>query len=175
MHLPVMAQAVELLARSFDLRASWVVAAGLNPAEFAPLLPDGLQLERVHEDRFRVMADADLALCASGTATLEVGLLGTPMIVVYKVSRLTSWIGRILLVDLPHISLVNLVLQEEVVPEILQENATPARIAVAAADLLNDHERRHNMSRDLSALRGLLGERGASERAAAIVDRVLAG
>jgi lipid-A-disaccharide synthase len=175
MHLPVMARAVEILARRFDLRASWVVAAGLDAAEFAPLLPTGLQLDRVHEDRFRVMADADLALCASGTATLEVGLLGTPMVVVYKVSRLTSWIGRILLVDLPHISLVNLVLQKGVVPEVLQEEATPGRIAAAAADLLNDHERRHNMSKELSALRGLLGERGASERAAAIVDRVLAG
>ena len=147
--------------------------AELDPADFADLIPEGLSLDLVHEDRFQIIADADLAICASGTATLEVGLLGTPMVVVYRVSRLTAWIGKALL-DLPHISLVNLVLGRGVVPEVLQAAATAQGIAAVAGDLLADPEGRQNVANDLSALRETLGEPGASERAAAIVDEVLA-
>lgn len=172
-HLPLMAQAVELLSESFELDASWVVGSELDPEDFAGLVPPGLALTQVRDDRFRVIADADLALCASGTATLEVGLLGTPMVVVYKVSRLTAWVGRVLL-DLPHISLVNLVLERGVVPEVLQNAATARGIAAVAGDLLGDPEGRQNVANELEQLRARLGEPGASERAAAIVDEVLA-
>jgi len=172
-HLPVMARAVKLLAESFDLTASWVVGSELDATDFTEFIPDGLSLEQVPGDRFRAIADADLVLCASGTATLEVGLLGTPMVVVYRVSRLTSWVGRAL-ISLPNISLVNLVLGSGVVPELLQGQATAERIAAEAGRLLGDPEARQNMSRDLGRLRTLLGEPGASERAAAIVDTVLA-
>lgn len=172
-HLPVMAQAVARLAESFKIEASWVVGTELDPGDFADLVPENVALDLVREDRFQAIADADLVLCASGTATLEVGLLGTPMIVVYKVSRLTSWIGRAL-VRLPNISLVNLVLGRTVVPELLQDEATAAGIATAAGALLGDPEARRKMSAELGGLRALLGAPGASERAAAIVDTVLA-
>ena len=71
----------------------------------------------VRSGRFAAVAGSHLALCASGTATLEVGLLGTPMVVVYRVSPLTGLIGR-WLVNLPFVSLVNLVLGRRVVPEL---------------------------------------------------------
>ena len=97
---------------------------------------------------------------------LEVGLLGTPMVVVYRVSPLTYAIGR-LLVDLPFVSLVNLVLGRQVVPELLQAEADHERIAAAASGLLTRRSRVDVMRKALAELRPALGESGASERAAA--------
>ncbi len=129
-----------------------------------PLDPE--EVDVVRTGRFAAVAGSHLALCASGTATLEVGLLGTPMVVVYRVSPLTYAIGR-LLVDLPFVSLVNLVLGRQVVPELLQAEADPERIAAAASSLLGRRSRIDAMRKGLAELRPALGESGASERAAA--------
>jgi lipid-A-disaccharide synthase len=173
-HLPIMSEAVRLLAERIDLRVRWIVPPELHLSRFEPLAPSELDLEVVSEGRFEAIAAADLALCASGTATLEVGLLGTPMIVVYKVSRLTALVGRAL-IKLPSISLVNLVLERPAVPELLQEAATAQGICSVAEELLSDPERLRSMIADLAELRTRLGESGASSRAAAVVERVLQG
>ena len=122
-------------------------------------------LEIVRSGRFAAVAGSHLALCASGTATLEVGLLGTPMVVVYRVSPLTGLIGR-WLVNLPFVSLVNLVLGRRVVPELLQGEAGEAQMAATARELLSKRRRIDSMRADLAELRPALGESGASERAA---------
>ncbi|MDE2922142.1 MAG: lipid-A-disaccharide synthase [Acidobacteriota bacterium] len=126
---------------------------------------DGKELDVVSAERFAAVAGSHLALCASGTATLEVGLLGTPMVVVYRVSPLTYAIGR-LLVDLPFVSLVNLVLGRPVVPELLQAEASHERLVAAASSLLERRSRIDAMRGALAELRPALGESGASERAA---------
>lgn len=126
---------------------------------------DGDELDVVRADRFAAVAGSHFAFCASGTATLEVGLLGTPMIVVYRVSPLTYAVGR-LLVDLPFVSLVNLVLGRQVVPELLQAEAEHERMAAAASRLLSRRDRIDAMRAALAELRPALGESGASERAA---------
>ena len=126
----------------------------------------------VRSGRFAALAGSHLALCASGTATLEVGLLGTPMVVVYRVSPLTGLIGR-WLVDLPFISLVNLVLGRRVVPELLQGEAGAARMASTARNLLADRTRIESMRAGLAELRPALGASGASERAARSLLREL--
>jgi lipid-A-disaccharide synthase len=173
-HLPVMARAAQLMVEESAVQASWIVADGVDPDACSEWLPPGLDLELVREKRFEAIAASDLALCASGTATLEVGLLGTPMIVVYKVSRITSWVGRAL-IRLPNISLVNLVLGRAAVPEVLQAQATPEAIRDVASSLLDDPQRLHNMTRDLAELRSRLGSPGASARAARVVESVLQG
>ena len=129
-------------------------------------------LEMVRSGRFAAVAGSHLALCASGTATLEVGLLGTPMVVVYRVSPLTGLIGR-WLVDLPFVSLVNLVLGRRVVPELLQGEAGEAQMAATARKLLSERCRIDKMRADLAELRPALGESGASERAARSLLREL--
>ena len=132
----------------------------------------GLPVRISERDRFAAIADSHLALCASGTATLEVGLLGTPIVVLY---RLASWtyLAAKLLVRLPHVSLVNLVLERGAVPELLQGQARPDRVAREAAAILGDPRRVAAMRADLAELRGRLGERGASGRAARAVARHL--
>ncbi len=128
-----------------------------------PLNEDRLTV--VSRDRLAAVAAAHLAFCASGTATLEVGILGTPMVVVYRMSPLTWAIGR-LLVDLPFVSLANLVLGRQAVPELLQADATHERIAAEACRLLERRPRIDRMRAALAELRPALGEPGASERAA---------
>ncbi|MEP7008752.1 MAG: lipid-A-disaccharide synthase [Acidobacteriota bacterium] len=127
-------------------------------------------VEIVDSERFAAIADSHLALCASGTATLEVGLLGTPMIVCYRLSAWTYALAR-LLVKLPHVSLVNLVLERSAVPEKLQHEADPAHLAAEAERLLGDPAAIATMRGHLAELRGRLGVGGASGRAA----RELAG
>ena len=130
------------------------------------------RLEIVDRERFAAIADSHLALCASGTATLEVGLLGTPMIVCYRLSAWTYRLAR-LLVKLPHVSLVNLVLERGAVPEKLQHEAEPGRLAAEAVGLLENPAAIAAMRSALAELRGRLGVGGASERAAREVAGVL--
>ena len=124
-------------------------------------------------DRFGAIADSHLALCASGTATLEVGLLGTPMVVLYRLAHWSYLLAK-LLVRLPNFAMVNLVLGREVVPELLQGEAEPERIGAEALRLLADSEARARMRAGLAELRPRLGEGGASARAARQVAEVLA-
>jgi lipid-A-disaccharide synthase len=133
----------------------------------------GLEVEVVDEDRFAAVADSHLALCASGTATLEVGLLGTPMIMVYRLASWTYALAK-LMVRLPNVSLVNLVLDRRAVPELIQGDANPERIASEAARLLTDAGERGRMRAALAEVRGRLGEGGASRRAAGEVEAMLA-
>lgn len=132
-----------------------------------------LELEVVRSDRFSAIADSHLAVCASGTATLEVGLLGTPLVVVYRIHPVTYWLAQ-RLVDLPWFSMVNLVLGEGVVPELLQDRASPEGIADEVAGLLGDPGSIDRMRSRLGELRERLGPEGASRHAAREVARFLA-
>src|SRR5438034_3963681 len=118
-----------------------------------------------------VMAAADVLLVASGTATLEAALLGTPMVVCYRVSRLTEMVGR-LLKRIPWISLPNIVARRTVVPEILQADVTGARLAVEAELLLQDAPFATAQRTSFKDLRERLGKPGVGERAARIILNV---
>lgn len=169
--LPPMLRAASALVGTAegDCRVRLILAPTVDPELVRRLIASGPlgedELDVVRADRFAAVAGSHLALCASGTATLEVGLLGTPMIVVYRVSPLTYAIGR-LLVDLPFVSLVNLVLGRQVVPELLQAEADHERMVAVASRLLGRRSRIDAMRGALAELRPALGESGASERAA---------
>ncbi|MEA2560010.1 MAG: lipid-A-disaccharide synthase [Acidobacteriota bacterium] len=173
--LPIMLRAVRRLSADLPIAVSLIKAPGV-PRELLEeqIELSGLPVRIVAEDRFAAVADSHLALCASGTATLEVGLLGTPMIVVYRLGFWT-WSVAKMLVRLPSISLVNLVLGRLVVPELIQGDANPERIAVEAERVLLEDDERAEMRRGLAELRGRLGEGGASGRAAKEVAAVLSG
>ena len=171
MLLPIMLRAAERLARRFRIELQIIKAPDLSEDLFAEMATTpGLPARIVRQDRQAAIAGSHLALCASGTATLEVGLLGTPMVVVYRVKRWSYWLGR-LVIQVPHISLVNLVLGSAVVPEMVQNDAEPVGIAACGATLLDDSRIRNEQRRQLRRLRGELGAPGGSELAA---DEVLA-
>jgi lipid-A-disaccharide synthase len=172
--LPTLLAAVGRLAAELPVEAH-IIQAPTIPRE---VLEDhvelsGLPVRIVAEDRFRAIADSHLALCASGTATLEVGLLGTPVIMVYRLASWTYVLAK-LLVRLRDVSLVNLVLGRRAVPELIQGEANPERIAAEAARLLTDAAARNEMRAALAELRERLGEGGATGRAAAEVAAMLA-
>ena len=166
--LPGLLKAVRLLAEELPVLPRLVRAPSISMEFLKPFLEASeVEVEVVvSEDRFRVIADSHLALCASGTATLETGLLETPMLVVYRLASWTYLLAR-LLVRLPYISLVNLVLEEGIVPELLQEEAKPEKVARRAAELLRDDEALLEMRQRLRGLRSRLGDKGASRRASA--------
>jgi lipid-A-disaccharide synthase len=118
------------------------------------------------EDMHHVLPGCDAALVASGTATLETAAHMVPMVIVYRVSPLSYRIGRAV-VRVPFIGLVNLVAGREVVPELIQDDASPGRLAREAALLLTEGPRREKVKMELGRVRELLGPAGASERTAA--------
>jgi lipid-A-disaccharide synthase len=172
--LPTLLAAVGKLAGRLPIEAR-IIRAPTVPRELLDEAVElsGLTVAIIESDRFAAVADSHLALCASGTATLEVGLLGTPMIVVYRLASWTYLLAR-LLVRLPNVALVNLVLGRRVVPELIQRQANPERIAAEAARLLTDAEARSTMRKALAEVRGRLGAGGASGRAAGEVAEMLA-
>ena len=114
-----------------------------------------------------ILAAADIALVASGTATLETALLGTPMVIVYRVAPLTFAAAR-LLVRVPNIGMANLLAKEELFPELIQQDVNPARLTAAVMQLLRDPDYLARISAGLKRIRERLGGPGASQRAAAV-------
>ena len=115
---------------------------------------------------------SDLVLVTSGTATLETALLNTPMILVYRLSLLSYALGR-LLIRVPYIGLVNLVAGKKIVPELIQYQASPEKIASLALEILHDSKRQESMRRELRKIREKLGDPGSSARAAEVVVEML--
>jgi len=127
----------------------------------------GIQIDVVEGRAPEVVAASDAAVVASGTATLEAALVGTPMVVVYRLGWLNAVIMR-LLVKVAWASLVNILVGRELVKELLQSNATPERIADEGLRLLGPETNRA-MRVELQQFRQMLGDPGAPERVATIV------
>jgi lipid-A-disaccharide synthase len=119
-----------------------------------------------------LLAASDLAICTSGTINLEASLLGTPNIMVYKLSRLTYLIGKHLLKitqKIKYFSMPNILLDEKVIPELVMENATPEKIAAEALAIITDRGRQEGMKRSFATLKGKLGKPGVITRVAASI------
>lgn len=115
-----------------------------------------------------------LALVASGTATLECAVAGLPMLILYKVNPLTYWVGR-RLIKLPYLGMVNVIAGRKIMPEFLQDNADPGKLAEAARLLLECPQALEKMRGELATVRATLGEPGVNARAAATVCDVIEG
>ncbi len=127
----------------------------------------------VQGDTYNITHAADLAVVASGTATLEVALLERPMVIVYRLAPVTYALAR-LFVRVPFIGMPNLIAERQVVPELIQGAVTPERIATEARRLLTD-ARAYSVAQDgLREVRTRLGEPGAAARAADLVFNLLA-
>jgi len=116
----------------------------------------------------QVLRQARAAMVASGTATIETALMGCPMVVVYRTSALTYFFGR-LVVKVKHIGMVNIVAGRRVCPEYIQHEATAESLAAGMEPLLDETKERAAMVEGLERVRLLLGQGGASERAAGFV------
>jgi len=122
----------------------------------------------------QAIAAADLAITKSGTVNLEIALLNTPQVVLYKVNRVTAWIlEHILKFSIPFMSPPNLVMMRAIVPEFMQNQATPENLATEALEILLNDERRQAMLSDYQTMRQTLGEPGVCDRAAKEILQIL--
>ncbi len=172
--VPVMAEAVPRITAGHP-GTQFVVARApkLTTDLFAPLasLPRVALVEGRTDD---VLHASDIVLTASGTATVQTALHERPMVILYKLSPLTYRLGR-RFVKVDTFGMANLIAGRRVVPELIQDDCTPDRVAGEALALLNDRSRAETMRGDLREVRARLGEPGASRRAAAAVLRVANG
>lgn len=168
--LPILLEAAEKLAhRKPQTQFLLAQASTIQDNLLESLLQRSpIPVKVVKEQASEVMAAADLALVASGTATLQAAVIGTPLILVYRTSALTFWLA-FFLIRVRWIGLVNLVAERTVVPELIQTEATGQRVYEEALRLLDDHVAYDEMKRGLAKVRMALGEPGASLKAAEVV------
>ncbi|MBI5049203.1 MAG: lipid-A-disaccharide synthase, partial [Deltaproteobacteria bacterium] len=175
--LPVMIKAAGLIRKEVkDVQFVLPLADTIEQAlvegmilDFKSQTPDLKSQIHVVRDRFyEVLKASDAAIVASGTATLETALMEIPMVIVYKVSLLTSIIGR-MFINIDYIGLPNIVAEKEVVPELVQGNANPISIAREILRFLNDSNERNKTISDLKDVANKLRKGNASKRAAEVI------
>lgn len=168
--LPVMWKAAGIIARRNPETACIVASPSLSEAAMAESIisktPAGPGNWSVVASKTRqVLRQAKAAMVASGTATIEAALVKCPMSVVYRTAWPTYMLGKAL-VKVPHIGMVNIVANKRICPEFIQSQARPDRLAEVMNPLLSDTKERREMVADLERVKSLLGEGGASARAA---------
>lgn len=163
-NLPPLAGAVSrIAARRPDVQFALALADNLAEDLVRPALA-GLPVTAIRSRTRDLLGSAAVGLVASGTATVEAALLGTPMVVVYRVSPLSYALGKPF-VNVPHYAMANLIAGKRLVTELIQGDFTPDRVAAEALLLLDDPARREAVRDELLALRQRLGGGGASARA----------
>ncbi|MGB8656683.1 MAG: lipid-A-disaccharide synthase [Candidatus Zixiibacteriota bacterium] len=172
--LPVMLESCRLLkARTKNLRLLLALAPTIKRKEIEDLLGQTkLEVEIIEDLTYDVMKHSHLLLIASGSATLECAILGTPFLVLYQTGFWTYVLAKSL-ITIPHVALANVVAGKRIVPEFIQKKAVPHRIADEMYDILNDKNRYKVMQDELQKVKGRLGEAGASKKAAQIVAEML--
>jgi lipid-A-disaccharide synthase len=166
--LPTLAAAASVI-RAHVAKVQFVIARAPNLASslFASLTTSG-RIAIVEGGADDVLNASDVVVTASGTATVQTALHLRPMVIVYRLSPLTYRLGR-RFVNLDTFGMVNLVSGRRIVPELMQDDFTPERVAEEVRSLLTDRSRAAAMRRDLRDMRSRLGDAGASRRAAATV------
>jgi lipid-A-disaccharide synthase len=153
---------VFLLPRASTISRELLEEDGLAEAQ------DRLNIHTTSKNRYDLMAACDAVVTASGTVTLELALLGVPTVATYRVSPRTYRLGRLLIRNIQYFSLVNLIADRNIIPELLQDEVTPENIARHLQGILKNQTRRATMLEGLKQVTEKLGPPGCAKRAAAI-------
>lgn len=166
--LPELLDAAELILKKRPkTRFLLPVAGTIDDSLVLPHLKGrNLPITMLRGQTYDAIAVSDLCLVASGTATLETAIIGTPMVVVYKVNWLTSLISKFV-IQAEHIGLPNVIAGRRIVPEFIRGDFKASLIAAEALDILSNQQRQAKMREELELVRQSLGEDGASSRVAA--------
>jgi lipid-A-disaccharide synthase len=163
--LPPMVEAVKLLnLRRPHFQFILPLARTFEPNAVSSQIGSA-RLRLIERDTYNAVASADLAVVASGTATLEAAIIGSPLIVVYRASQMNWRIFRPL-INTPFVGMPNLIAGREIAPELLQDDLNGERLAKLIVEFLNDPARLRRSRDDLAEVKKKLGEANASERAA---------
>ncbi len=161
--LPILLETAKLIkAEKPQIQFVLPVASTISQDDLAPFKSslDDLSVVAINNEFYDVIQSCDIILTASGTATLEIGLLEVPMVIVYKVAALSHFILKFF-VNIRHLGLVNIIPSKEIVKEFIQQKAKPVDIAQEALLLLNDSNYYQSMKNELAKLRQQL--RGCSD------------
>jgi len=173
--LPVMIKSIEIIRSQYPGVHCMLPLAKTIERQYVEgfLRSTPLPIDIREDDIYRTLADCHVAIVTSGTATLDTAIMEIPMVVVYKVAPFSYWLAK-KLVRVSHISLVNLIAEEDAVPELIQGDVNPEKMAKELLSLLMDDGARQRMIEKLRRIRKILGKGGASERAAAIAIQMIA-
>jgi len=176
-HLPVMLEAANILSRQ---RKDISFTLSLAPSVEKKLVEDIISRYKYSASamlemfRLSIVSGAEkvfetcsLVIAASGTVTLQAAIAGVPMVIMYKVSPISYLIGRAM-IKVDHICLVNLIAGKSLVPELIQDDASPENIAATVLNMINHPSSLEGMRKELLGIRNLLGSSGASEKVAEI-------
>ncbi|MGM9570102.1 MAG: lipid-A-disaccharide synthase [Phascolarctobacterium sp.] len=170
--LPILLEGAKLLKKQMPQVQFAMPRAGTIPLELlqSKIKSSGLEIKITEGHNYDLFSVADLALATSGTVTLEAALCGLPSVIVYRTSALNAFIAR-RVINIPNIGLPNIVAGRQILPELLQEDFTPAKVASTAMELLAP-ERRVQLETNLASMKARLGEPGAVNRVAQLILRI---
>ena len=170
--LPNLLEGAKLLQKQLPEVQFAMPRAGTIPLELlqSKIKASGLDIKITEGHNYDLFSVADLALATSGTVTLEAALCGLPSVIVYRTSALNAFIAR-MVINIPNIGLPNIVAGRQILPELLQEDFTPAKVASTAMELLAP-ESRPQLEADLAFMKARLGEPGAVDRVAQLILRI---
>lgn len=169
-HFPLLVEAANRLSKERDdVQFTLPLAPTVKKEEIAHYLENSQAvIQIVENDTYNVVGSSDFAVVASGTATLETAVLGTPMIIYYEVSPVTYFLGRYIL-KIGMIGLPNIVAGREVVPELIQKDSHPEMIAEKLQHYLSDSDAYQQVCNDLAEVKQKLGDSGAYEKTAEFI------
>ena len=167
--LPVMIKSAEIMSRRHqNIRYLLPIAPTIDPEFVQPFINNSsVKIKVIREDIYEPLSVCDAAIVASGTATLEMAVMGVPMVIIYRMSPLSYWAGR-MIIKLSYIGLANHGKKAGVVPELIQGEVTPVRLAHETLNILENKDIQKEMKKKLENIKKKLGMGGASERTAEI-------
>ena len=170
--LDVSLEGAKLLQKQMPQVQFAMPRAGTIPLEMlqSKIQTSGLEVKITEGHNYDLFSVADLALATSGTVTLEAAMCGLPSVILYRTSAITAFIAR-RVINIPNIGLPNIVAGRQILPELLQEELTPAKLAATAVELLAP-ERRPQLEANLAYMKERLGEPGAVNRVAQLILRI---
>lgn len=172
-HMPILIRAIEKMKMEFDAQFLLLLAENLEEAYVANFIPPHTEVLRIiKQDGYEALAYCDIALSSCGTANLEAALLGTPLLSFYRISSLTYFFG-IKFIKIKNYSIVNILAEERVIPELIQNNFTVKNILRETKNILNSEKVRSDMRERYMRISRLLGEKIASENAARELEKLI--
>jgi lipid-A-disaccharide synthase len=166
--------AQKLYSENNNLKVALLVAPTFSLDEIKTRLPHlDFPLILMKDEPLRMVKACDVILCASGTATLIVGLLEKPMVIMYKMNAITAWIARKFVTGTPFFGIINLVLGERAVPELFQEEASVERLSNELRPMLASTDVRLRFQKSLSRAKDRLGSKGATQRVAKFIESAI--
>ena len=175
MHFQIQLDAARILARKYPtLKVLILTAPTFSKEQMQDYLEDfRLPYILMKDEPFRMIHLVDMMLVASGTATLQVGLMKKPMAIMYRMKWLTGIMAKMLVRGTKYCGLVNLILGREAVPERFQSEVTPEKIAALLERYIVEPEYKASVINDLAQIRSYLGDKGATQRVVNALDKYI--